>query len=341
MRIISASRPIVIGGILALSSHAQAADIAALSRISAVTVYPDGATVTRQIEAEIVPGSSTIVVKDLPSSIDPLSLRIEGSADEPLAIASVDTKIMPGQASAPNDVTARLEALTAQRRAVQGRIEAAEVQKSAVQRYAQAGPDALAEEGKPFEPADWSKAWAAIGDGMEKVNDRLFPLLTEAQRLDAEIQAIGRAQAPLSSRAPRYEARIAVDVGTASKVKLTLTYQVRGARWTPLYDARLATTGDKPKLQFSRRASIAQRTGEDWQGVVLRVSTTRLNRGTNAPAVNSSLVTLRDLNQPDIELWRRASCAARKAPAAVPAPPMDAAQRGSARAAPGKSCNAD
>ena len=47
---------------------------------------------------------------------------------------------------------------------------------------------------------------------------------------------------------------------------LRVTYAVRNARWTPLYDARLDTgTRDrKPALELVRRAEITQNTGEDW-----------------------------------------------------------------------------
>ncbi|MBY0610698.1 MAG: mucoidy inhibitor MuiA family protein [Beijerinckiaceae bacterium] len=320
MRIVSTSRTAIIGGLLILSGGVDAAEIDAASRIEAVTVYPDGASVTRRIEAEIGPGSSTLIIKDLPSSIDPLSLRVEGSADAPLSIASVDTRVVPGQAGTPNDVTVRLEGLRREQMALQGRIEAAEARKSAIQRYAQSGPEALAEKGKPLDTADWSKAWIAIGDGMEAANERLVNLRADAQRLEAEIQAIGRAQGPGGIRAPGFEARIALDAGAAAKAKLTLSYQVRGARWTPLYDARLVTTGDKPKMEFTRRAAITQRTGEDWQGVALRVSTTRLNRGTSAPAVNTSLVTLRDVNPPDVEILARKDFRAAPLPPAAPVP---------------------
>ncbi len=63
---------------LLLSTSAGAADIAAASRIDAVTVFPSLATVTRIVEAEVPAGSHTLVVSGLPQALDPQSLRIEG-----------------------------------------------------------------------------------------------------------------------------------------------------------------------------------------------------------------------------------------------------------------------
>jgi uncharacterized protein (TIGR02231 family) len=62
-------------------------------------------------------------------------------------------------------------------------------------------------------------------------------------------------------------------------------YQVAGASWTPIYDARL-NTGTKaasPKIAITRRAIVQQRTGEAWDNVALSLSTTRPMAGTAAP----------------------------------------------------------
>ena len=71
-----------------------------------------------------------------------------------------------------------------------------------------------------------------------------------------------------------------------------MTYAVRNARWTPLYDARLDTGAKdrKPALELVRRAEITQNTGEDWSNVALSVSTVRTARGGKAPDLNSLIV---------------------------------------------------
>src|SRR6202023_917744 len=97
-----------------------------------------------------------------------------------------------------------------------------------------------------------------------------------------------RAQKPPS----KLEVRIDLAASAATKATLRVTYAVRNARWTPLYDARLDTgTKDrKPALELVRRAEITQHTGEDWSNVALSVSTVRSARGGNAPELNSLIV---------------------------------------------------
>ena len=66
--------------------------------------------------------------------------------------------------------------------------------------------------------------------------------------------------------ARKMEVRIDLAAAEATQAVLTVTYAVRGARWVPLYDARLDSGAKdrKPALELVRRAEIVQQTGEDW-----------------------------------------------------------------------------
>ena len=108
------------------------------------------------------------------------------------------------------------------------------------------------------------------------------------------------------------EVRIELASAAATKATLRVTYTVRNARWTPLYDARLDTGGKdrKPALELVRRAEITQETGEDWSNVALAVSTVRTARGGKAPDLNSLIVQYPQLLR---------SAASVSAPASAPA----------------------
>jgi hypothetical protein len=76
----------------ALASPSWAADVDATSAIDTVTVYPDGATVTRVIAIDLASGDNTLVAKDFPLSLDPSSLRVEGEAGAKLTIGTIDAR---------------------------------------------------------------------------------------------------------------------------------------------------------------------------------------------------------------------------------------------------------
>ncbi len=303
-----------------------AADIAVQSRVGAVIIYPDGAQVSRNIEVDIVAGSSTLIVSGLPSTIDPNSLRVEGTGNGALSIVSLDTRLTPANPTASIDpaLSAKLDGLRAEREALSGKIEAVELQKTTIQRYSETGPQSLTNTEKAVDPADWVKGWSVLSDGLMKANEQLLVLRTQAKKIDDEILALARAK-PLEPRgtAPLYEAKIAVETSNALKASLKLVYQVRGANWTPLYDARLTTEGlEKPKLALTRRAQIVQRTGEDWQDVSLQLSTVRLQRLTAAPSVSSATLSLID---PAVMLSQLERSVA-KTPAPIAAAPMGRVQ---------------
>ncbi|QMU79171.1 DUF4139 domain-containing protein [Streptacidiphilus sp. PB12-B1b] len=69
---------------------------------------------------------------------------------------------------------------------------------------------------------------------------------------------------------------------------LELEYAVPGATWTPAYHLQLTgVDGDAPGGTLAMRACVAQRTGEDWTGVRLGLSTADLRRRTDLPVLSS------------------------------------------------------
>ena len=124
---------------------------------------------------------------------------------------------------------------------------------------------------------------------------------------------------------PAREVSVALDAGVAGSdqkiiARLRLSYRIAGAGWKPLYDARLDTgaAGHAATLELVRRASVAQRTGEDWSDVALSVSTVRATRGTGAPELQPLRVAFAE---PPMAL-----AAPRAAPMA--APPMAKSRAG-------------
>ena len=77
----------------------RAAEVAANSAVDAVTVYPDGASVTRVISLDLPAGENSAVLKDFPLALDPSSLRVEGEAGAKLTIGAIDAK--PPRAAPP------------------------------------------------------------------------------------------------------------------------------------------------------------------------------------------------------------------------------------------------
>jgi uncharacterized protein (TIGR02231 family) len=274
-----------------IGARAEAADIDAKSAIDAVTVYPDGASVTRVITVDLASGDNTLVSKDFPLTLDPSSLRVEGEAGAKLTIGSVDARqpkpVTPADLS---EIDRKIEALKDQRTDLDGAIASAEARRKFAERFAEASPAGIGEKGEARPLSDWRAAFAAVAEEVANADTAIREAKRKQRDLDREI---ARLQADRTSKPPsKLEVRIDLAAEAATKATLRVTYSVRNARWTPLYDARLDTGAKdrKPMLELVRRAEIGQTTGEDWTNVALAVSTVRVARGGNAPDLGSLIV---------------------------------------------------
>jgi uncharacterized protein (TIGR02231 family) len=279
--------------VIAASSAAQAraADLDATSTVDAVTVYPDGASVTRLITLELPAGDTALVARDFPLALDPSSLRVEGEAGAKLTIGAIDAR--PPRAVPPvnlSEIDKRIEALKDERANYEGAITAATARRKFAERFAQASPVGIGEKGEARPIAEWRAAFAAVAEEVASADTAIRDAERKQRDIDREIARLesDRAIKPPS----KLEVRIDLAAATATKATLRVSYAVRNAHWTPLYDARLDTGAKdrKPALELVRRAEITQTTGEDWSDVALGVSTVRIARGGSAPDLGPLIV---------------------------------------------------
>lgn len=283
----------------ALASPSWAADVDATSAIDTVTVYPDGAIVTRVIAIDLASGDSTLVAKDFPLSLDPSSLRIEGEAGAKLTIGTIDAR--PPRAAPPlnlPELDKRIEALKDERADLQGAIDAAAARRKFAQRFAEASPAGLGEKGEARPITEWRAAFTAVAEEVAAAETAIRDAARKQREIDRHIAQL---EADRSAKPPsRLEVRIDVASAAATKATLRVTYAVRNARWLPLYDARLDTGAKdrKPQLELVRRAEVTQSTGEDWSNVTLGVSTVRIARGGSAPELGSLVAQYPQIPKP-------------------------------------------
>jgi uncharacterized protein (TIGR02231 family) len=301
MRLISngfLTTSLVVFTVLAVDP-ARAVDLAAASAVDAVTVYPDGASVTRVVTLDLPAGDNSAVLRDFPLTLDPSSLRVEGEAGTKLTIGAIDAK--PPRAAPPvnlPELDKRIEALRDERVNLQGAIDAATARRKFAERFADASPAGIGDKGEARPIAEWRAAFAAVGEEVASADNAIRDAERKQRELDREIARLeqDKAQKPPS----KMEVRIELSAAAATKATLRVTYAVRNARWAPLYDARLDTGGKdrKPALELVRRAEITQNTGEDWSNVALAVSTVRTARGGNAPDLKPLVVQYPQVPRP-------------------------------------------
>jgi uncharacterized protein (TIGR02231 family) len=246
--------------------------------ITGVTVFTDGARVTRTGVTEVQAGLRPVVVAALPEMADPSSVRVAARGH---GLALLNVEVQRRVAS-----VARRGSL-AQLRADAERCRDAVKELNDADEAEQAGLGFL---GHLSEAAATSLARALGGGraGYDELTGMAGHLSAStaatlgrrreiaarkrvAQReLDAALERLAYAEKP-DEPVVFTEVSVVLEAAAATEAEIELTYHVSGASWRPLYDLVL----DGEKLNVSYLAEITQRTGEDWPEVTLVLSTTR------------------------------------------------------------------
>jgi uncharacterized protein (TIGR02231 family) len=278
----------LIAALLATTALPAFADtIAATSRITAVTVYPDGAKLTREVTFSAPSaGSHELLVTNLPFDSDPGLIRLATSEglqvgafnlradrlpprEDPLTEDQLAAKAAVEAAQAAADQAAlALEAITA-------KVEAAEAQARFLSSFSGALPDGATPE--------TIKAMAGM-IGTETLAARQAALAAKAELPPAQ-KAVTEAQEALAKAQAAYDAlpsadmdytalSVAVTAAEAGEKTVTVTQYVYNASWQPVYDLNLSRK-DGEALTLNRSVLVTQYTGEDWDGVALTLSSSR------------------------------------------------------------------
>ena len=222
----------IAAALILAPGFAGAAETEFASRIDRVTVYPDGAVVTRLGKAQLLQGASQLVLRGLPATIDPASIRVEGKGDGVFSVGAVDVRLAPGDARPVLDTVMeeKLKGLRDDKAKLEGQVAAIEAKRATIERFAQTGPDKLGPDGKALPVADWPAVFEAIGTALVKVQDELRGVRNRLSDVEAEIASLERAR-PQAGRpgAPKRDVAIAVEAPQPVAAEFTVSYRVTGA----------------------------------------------------------------------------------------------------------------
>ncbi|NUT32603.1 MAG: mucoidy inhibitor MuiA family protein [Hamadaea sp.] len=238
--------------------------------ISAVTVFPDRARVTRTGTVALRAGEQRVECGPLPLGLLRDSVRVTGKG--PATVLGVDLVVR--RAAEPSDervgaLEADLRRIDADAAALADADQVATARVAFLERLAVRTANALA-------AAELDRV-GAFADGLDAQHAEILrgrrDRETARQDLLKERAAVERRLNDLRSRR-RPDSLVAVitlDAAEEGEADLELSYVVHGASWTSSFDLRL--TGER--LDLSWYALVSQHTGEDWPECDLRLSTAR------------------------------------------------------------------
>jgi hypothetical protein len=263
------------------------------STLDSVVVYAQGA-VCRRLARGSVPPDGRVRVTGLPRSLDPGSLRarVLGAPGVRVTEARVEVEAEPLGTGTPDELRREVERLSDEYAAAQGRRDRQLSLIEEVRVLHPVPPARRREDPHRRTPVD---AWLELADFVDErltgLHNRLVELEEALRNVEHELTVAADRLARASTDAPSAHvettvcAVLTLDGTGDAEVELELEYGVPGAVWVPAY--RLTHRQGDGSGRLVLRASVAQRTGEDWTGVRIALATADLRRRTDLPRLRS------------------------------------------------------
>ncbi len=287
-------------------------------KITAVTVYPDRALVTRSGTVKLDSGVQSIVFDNLPLNLEEDSVRakaqgklkilgVEVRRDYKEVSVNMATKQLQDDLTKLND---QVQALIDEQNNLQRRTEFLDQIRTKV--TSEANPAESKEQ--PASVQTMQGFFQLYSTERTKITlrwreiDHLVRDLNR-QRSDKENQ-LSLLQQPATPNTR--SAIVTVEASGAGPVALQVSYLISGAGWQPQYDAY--ADPETQKVELTNYGVIRQTTGENWDNVALTLSSARPSTAARLPELSAwtidlgGLVALNDkLDNVDLDRAKKVS----------------------------------
>ncbi len=257
------------------------------SKIDKVKVYAAGATVSRIADLHLENGETPeqVEISGLPLALDDSSVRVQVEGNANLVIPT-DIRISLTVPSSPETSNSPAEEQLHQAKAEVRRIQetiALIDNEISVLKQLHVPNQPEAEPGKAPPPSPLAARLAIANFQDEQIRSRIQErrdTQNSLQEAKTHLDELLHKQelASTAQQVKPHELRKTVIISlsypaevTVSQQRLIVEYFVPGARWTPTYLCRLESSTNTAAIAV--RAFLCQRTGEDWSGVRLELST--------------------------------------------------------------------
>ncbi len=256
----------------------SAPDIAAASRITAVTVFPDRAMITREADLALTQAVKTVFFKGLPASVIPSSFRVTGRGTAAVKILSIDvvdqfleSPLLPEL----KKLQTELEAVDTEIQKINNALAVVDAQEKFLSSIG-ASTASNASEALALGRADvasWDRVVEFLGTKLSALKSSRLDRQAALKEKNAKADALRKKIESLRPRQPLKGKTAAanIEVGKAGTFKMALSYMVGTAGWGARYNLRALP--DSSELELGVFGEVVQRSGEDWANARAMLST--------------------------------------------------------------------
>ncbi len=248
----------------------------AVSKVVKVTVYPNSALISREVDVPKGDGLIELTVSELPQQTVQSSLYSEGN--DGMRILTTRYRTRPVQQDTREEVRKlsdemkkhqiHLEKIEADIKTIEQNLVAV----SKLENFTDKTTVSATEKGG-LNPEAVVKLITYVMEQRTEKTKELVKLRQEAKTIGEQFGFLQRKLSSISSGTSKIErdAVIVIDRSKAMGGKIKLNYLVDSATWRPQYKLRAGKTNEEVQIDYL--AALVQRTGEDWNSVELTLST--------------------------------------------------------------------
>ncbi len=261
------------------------------TKITAVTLYPSLAVITREGTVQLSAGENEITIPNLPAILVDESVRLSLSDDADVQIQNVRTDkwfLEKPEEQKIKQLQQQIEEVSQQIVQSQNEIQVlrtkekflASIQVASGQQSSQA----LAA-GK-MDAASWAATLEFLGKNLTGVYAGIAELEVRTQELKNKKEALQKQLEQAQHSTPKQAKSVSfvLQANKSQAEHLTVEYLLDQVSWKPNYEIRALPMAEKVELHY--RARVTQLTGEDWDDVNLILSTASPARGAQAPELH-------------------------------------------------------
>ncbi|MBZ0269254.1 mucoidy inhibitor MuiA family protein, partial [bacterium] len=261
---------------LSFSARADDTPVPIATRITDVTVYRDRADVRRVAEGlALHAGRNVLRIAGLPPRIDAGSVRASGSSATDIHIVNIDVSRADARTDPTPEALRELEEIVVRSHELHARKEALQAGRDFLDTLMRAQA-----EGETSLVTLTTTPRNVLSNALSFLTDEIVANRLESSRVADALRSLDDRAAELrgdrdegdTDEEEPWNVDVELDASAAGHCDLAIEYTAFGASWRPEYDIEVSE--DLAGIRITYEANVSQSTGENWDGVRVKLSST-------------------------------------------------------------------
>lgn len=265
------------------SSFVFASKTNTTSKLKEVTVFLNGAQITRTVSVQLQSGTTELSIDKLSPNIQESSIQVSGLKNTSILSINYGINFLTKQEN-----TVEIEKLQQKIKALNDNIQYEEhlIQGYNEEMYIIQSNRVLGNENQVVNLEKLKQFASYYRNRITEIKTNIYESNQKKLELNKDIVDINNQlkEYNVDNKLQTGEIKLKLNSSVNTNLELTIIYNVTKAGWFPIYD--LKANDVKSPLQLTYKAHVYQNTGQDWNNVKLKLSTSNPNTNNIKPEVN-------------------------------------------------------